>query len=137
MHEAWQGDGVWMLYDGACPMCSSVAHALRIRENYGALHLLNARTASDDPLYREVRRRGLDLDEGMVVAADGRLHHGADAVTFMARFGAPASPLSTVVNAVLRYRWAVDLTDPQPRAIRNGLLKRRGIGRTDTLGKDA
>ena len=136
MTEDWQRDGIWVLYDGACPMCSSVAHALQIRERYGALHLLNARTASNDPLYREVSRRGLELDEGMVIAANGRLHHGADAVTFMARFGASASPVSAIVKAVLRFRWVARVSYPWLRAVRNGLLKRRQIGRIDNLNRD-
>ena len=133
MSEDWQRGGVWVLYDGACPMCRSVVHALRIRERYGALHLLNARTASNDPLYREVTRRGLDLDEGMVIAADGRLHHGADAVTFLARFDASTSPAATAANAVIRFRWVAGIAYPLLRAIRNGLLKRRRIGRIDNL----
>ena len=58
-------------------------HALRLKTHYGAIHLLDARTSTSDPLYREVTARGLDLDEGMAIAADGQIHHGADAVTFV------------------------------------------------------
>ncbi|MCD8566648.1 MAG: DUF393 domain-containing protein, partial [Alphaproteobacteria bacterium] len=72
--------GVWFIYDGECPLCRSAAHALRIRKDYGALHLINAREAQNDPLVQEVNQRGLDLDEGMAIYADGR---------FLSRQGCP------------------------------------------------
>ncbi len=78
--------GVWFVYDGDCPMCNTAAHAFRIRQEHGSLHLVNAREASnDDPLIREINQRRLDLDEGMVIYCQDRFYHGSDALKFMAQ----------------------------------------------------
>jgi hypothetical protein len=79
--------GIYFVYDGDCPLCTSAALALRIKQDYGTLNLINAREAADHPHVRELTRRGLDLDEGMAIFADGRIYHGADALGFMARYG--------------------------------------------------
>jgi hypothetical protein len=114
-------------------MCSSVAQAFRIRERHGALHLLDARTSSTDPLYREASRRGLDLDEGIVIATEGRIHHGADAVRVMARYGDPRSPLMALAKPMFHFEWIASNLYPGLRAIRNRLLKNRNIGRIGNL----
>jgi len=59
--------GVWFVYDGACPVCTQAALALRIKEQFGQLHLLDARTASEHVLMQAINLQGLDLDEGMVI----------------------------------------------------------------------
>ena len=43
-------DGVWFVYDGDCPICTHAAEALRIKQEFGSLSLLNAREAVDEPL---------------------------------------------------------------------------------------
>lgn len=128
--------GVWFLYDGDCPMCRSVARAVRITHRYGSLFLLDARHSADHPLYAEVTRLGLDLDEGMVVHADGRFFHGAEALVFVARFGDPRNPLTLLSMAAFRLRSVAAVVYPVLRAVRNLLLWIRGIGRIDNLGRE-
>lgn len=57
-------------------MCTSAAHAIRLRQTYGQLHLVNAREAANDKLVQEITRRGIDLDEGVVIYAQDRFYHG-------------------------------------------------------------
>ncbi|MCD8497048.1 MAG: DUF4166 domain-containing protein [Alphaproteobacteria bacterium] len=130
-------DGIWFIYDGECPLCRSAAHALRIRKDYGALHLINAREAQDDPLVREVNQRGLDLDEGMAIYADGRFYHGKDALTFMARYGDTRNIFMAVCKALFWSDAFSTLTYPWMRGMRNWLLRRRGVGRIDNLNLKA
>lgn len=128
--------GIWFLYDGECPMCRSVAQAARIRKRFGSLHLIDARQAQDDPLYLEATRRGLSLDEGMVIYANGRLYHGEEALTFVARFGDPIN-LTTILSKVLfRFNLSASLLYPLLRGLRNMLLAIRGVGRIDNLVED-
>jgi predicted DCC family thiol-disulfide oxidoreductase YuxK len=133
MRETWDRDGVWFLYDGECPMCSSVAQALRIKQEYGSIHLLDARTSGGDPLFMEATRRGMDLDEGVLIAADGRLFQGLDAVKFMARFGEVSNPLTAVVRGVMWSDWVSGVIYPWMKSVRNMLLKRRDVARIDNL----
>lgn len=129
--------GVWFLYDGDCPLCRSLARAVRIRGRYGALHLLDARHAQDDPLYIEVTRRGLSLDEGMVIHADGRFFHGGAALTFVARFGDPVDPATIVAKLLFRLEAVAALLYPLLRAVRNALLRARGVDPIDNLARSA
>ncbi len=129
--------GIWFLYDGDCPMCRSVAQAVRIRKRYGSLHLVDARHAQDDPLYAEVTRRGLSLDEGMVIYADGRFFHGKDALTFVARFGDPINLTTIVSKGLFRLKAVAALLYPLLRATRNGLLRARGVDRINNLGRSS
>lgn len=126
-------EGFWLIYDGDCPVCRSVAHAIAIREKYGALNLVDARRAPDHLVCQRARAEGLDLDEGMVIFADGGVYHGAAAVSFLATFGEPTS-LLTRVGKLLNYSTGIStLTYAMLRAFRNILLRLRGIGRIDNL----
>ena len=126
-------DGVWFLYDGECPMCRSVAQAVRIRKRYGALHLLDVRQAQDHPLYLDVTRRGLSLDEGMVIYADGQVFHGKDALTFVARFGDPINPTTILSKVIFRAKVVAASLYPALRGCRNMLLAIKGVKQIDNL----
>lgn len=114
-------------------MCSSVAHGLRIKGEFGSIHLLDARTSGDDPLFIEATRRGIDLDEGVLIAAGGRLFHGRHAFKFMARFGDASNLLTAMVRGVMWSDWVSGVIYPWMRQIRGMLLKRRGVARIDNL----
>ncbi len=71
---------VRVVYDGDCPFCSAYARLTRLRQRHD-MELVNAREAPE--LVRRLRDRGYDVDEGMVVLADGDIHHGEDAAAFL------------------------------------------------------
>ena len=85
-----------IIYDGDCPFCSSYVTLLRLREQYD-VHLVDARK---EPAV--AARYGLDLNEGMVVDLDGKVHHGARAISLLARLSGTLSPLRSerVASAV-------------------------------------
>ncbi len=126
--------GVWFVYDGECPLCRSAAHALRIKKDYGDLHLVNAREArADDLLIKKINAQGLDLDEGMVIYADDRFHHGQDALRFMARYSDAKNAFSMFCKSLFWSRSLSALTYPWMRGVRNWLLRRKRVGRIDNL----
>jgi predicted DCC family thiol-disulfide oxidoreductase YuxK len=125
--------GIWFIYDGQCPLCNSAAHALRIKKDYGAIHLINAREASENPIVRQVTQRGLDLDEGMVIYAQGRFYHGKEALKFMARYGAARNIFTALCKGLFWSDMLSSLTYPWMRGTRNFLLRRKNVGRIDNL----
>ena len=121
--------GVWFVYDGACPLCSMAAQAVRIRQKLGPLHLIDARQAAQDPLLQEIRSRNLDLDEGMVIWWNGTFYHGREALRFMAEFAADDGGFNRLNRMLFRSEAASNWSYPKLRAVRNLLLRIRGVGK--------
>jgi predicted DCC family thiol-disulfide oxidoreductase YuxK len=133
VHYDQQGEGIWFVYDGDCPLCRTAALALRIRRQHGALHLLDARNDRDDPLLQEIARRNYDLDEGMVIWCAGRFYHGADALCFMAQFAESSGFFNRVNRLLFSSERSARLCYPWLRAMRNLLVRIRGAGKLDNL----
>lgn len=133
MNNPAEKEGVWFVYDGECPMCTSAAHALRIKKDYGAIHLINARDATDEPLVKDINKRGFDLDEGMVIYASGRFYHGKDALKFMARYGDAGNLFTAFCKSLFWSEAISSLTYPWMRGTRNWLLRRKKAERIDNL----
>lgn len=134
MSDLTEKEGVWFIYDGECPICTSAAQAMRIKKQYGSLHLLDARVANDtDILISELNQRGLDLDDGMVIYADNKFYHGKEALRFMARHGQVQNSFTALCKSLFWSKSLSSLTYPWMRGTRNLLLSRRHIGRIDNL----
>jgi len=127
-------NAIHFMYDGECPMCTNAALAYRLREKFGALQLVNAREVDDNtPLMQEIKRRGIDLDAGMVIVHDGRYYHGKDALKFMAKHGAPKDAFNVFVKSLFWSDWLCHMSYPFMRATRNWLLRRKKVGRINNL----
>lgn len=133
MNALTEENGVWFVYDGECPICNYAAEALRIKEAYGALHTINAREVNADPLIDEINRLGLDLDEGMVIYANGRFFHGKDALKFIANYGDNKNFFMMVFQGLFWSDAISSLIYPWLRGARNWLLKLRSVHRIDNL----
>lgn len=133
MNNVEKSAGVSFVYDGECPLCSNAAHALRIKKEYGEIHLINARDATNDPLVAEITKRGFDLDAGMVIHAEDRFYHGQDALKFMARYGDARNFFTAFCKSIFWSNTISSLTYPWMRGMRNLLLKRKDVGRIDNL----
>jgi predicted DCC family thiol-disulfide oxidoreductase YuxK len=77
---------VVVIYDGHCPFCANYVRLYRLRKLVGKVTLVDARSGSH-PALDEVRRRGLDLDEGMAVRWQDRLYYGSEALHVLALLG--------------------------------------------------
>ena len=134
MNALKEKEGVWFVYDGECPICQHAAKALRIKEDYGTLHTVNAREVSEDePLIKEINQLGLDLDEGMVIYTRGEFFHGKDALKFIAQYG---ESKNTFMAAAKGFFWSDHLSRlmyPWMRGARNWFLRRKKVHRIDNL----
>lgn len=128
-----QPEGVWFVYDGDCPICTTAARVLRIKQAVGELHLLNARDNRDHPLVTEINQRNLDLDEGMVIKYRGELYHGRDALHFMALFGSDSGWFNRLNAVLFRSKTMARLCYPAMRAGRNLLLRLKGVSKIGNL----
>ncbi len=125
--------GVWFVYDGECPICCYAAEALKIKQDYGTLHTLNALEHDNDPLILEINRLGLDLDEGMVIYANKKFYHGKQALKFMARYGEVKNPSMAVFKGFFWSDFLLKLVYPWLRGARNLLLRQKNVSRIDNL----
>lgn len=133
MSHDLQQQGVWFVYDGECPVCHYAAHALRLKQQHGELHLIDARTHENHPLLTAINEKGLDLDEGMVIFCDGRFYHGETALGFMAVHGEAQGIFNRVNRLLFRSETLAKLIYPWMRATRNRLLKVRRKRPIDNL----
>ena len=109
-----------IIYDGGCPVCRTYVRFTKF-EHDRPLTYIDARQYPD--LVSQLSKQGVELDEGLVVAVDDQLHHGADAMHVLAgltrRRGfwnrAMAWPFSTQRSSRILY--------PVFRAGRNLLLR--------------
>ncbi|MCB1502666.1 MAG: DUF393 domain-containing protein [Bauldia sp.] len=122
--------GVTVIYDGDCPLCSRYVHALRIREAAGAVELVDARTCPD--LVARFRAGGVDLDEAFVCFVDEELYAGGDAVNILALLSGESGALNRLNYHIFGNRAVSRRLYPLLRAVRNGLLTIRGIGKLNT-----
>src|SRR5690606_9601723 len=100
---------------------------------YGSLHTINAREINTDPLIAEINRRGLDLDEGMVIYADGQFFYGKDALRFIARYGENKNLFMMTFKGLFWSDRLSRLMYPWLRGTRNWLLRQRNVQRIDNL----
>lgn len=127
---------VWFIYDGDCPICSTAAHALQIRKSIGELRLVNARDDKDHPLLLEINKRQLDLDEGMVLKYVDGFYHGEDALHMMALLGSGKGWLNRMNALLFRSKFIATVCYPVMRAIRNTLLRFKGVRQIRNLTLD-
>ena len=119
-------DGLWIVYDGDCPFCSSYVRLYRLREVTGRVHLIDARASH--PILAEIEALGLDLDAGMAVKAAGHFYHGAEALQFLAILGGGDGVFNRLNRALFRHpRLARTL---YPWMVRGRLLTLRLLGRS-------
>ena len=118
-------DEIALIYDGECPVCTAYSCSVDVDEGKASgIRRINAR--SDDALVKQAKEAGVDLDEGMVVLHEGKMYHGAEALSIMARL-APERGVGNRLNRLLfSNATASRLAYPALRAGRNTLLKLLG-----------
>lgn len=137
MRDSLNEKGIWFVYDGECPLCKTAALALKIKAEYGELHLLNARDDHDHWLIKEINHRKYDLDEGMIIHDGNRFYHGKDALRFMAKYGENKGVFNLLNKAMYWSDTVALVIYPWLRGIRNALLRRKSVKRIDNLNLEA
>lgn len=137
MNNLSPNNEIWFVYDGECPLCKKAALALRIKQDYGTLHLLNAREAENNLLLHKINSLALDLDEGMVIYDGKKFYHGKDVLRFMAKYG-DNKGLFNITNKVFFWSdFLAKIIYPWLRGIRNTLIKQKNVTKIDNLNLKA
>jgi predicted DCC family thiol-disulfide oxidoreductase YuxK len=121
---------ILLVYDPQCPACDAYCRAVHRHGSPAGLRLVDAR--AERAVMGEITRRGLDIDEGMVLVADGTFHYGADAIHALAQLNRPgaAGALNRWLFGSLR---RARILYPWLRSGRNLLLKLLGRTRINNL----
>jgi predicted DCC family thiol-disulfide oxidoreductase YuxK len=118
----------YLLYDGECPVCSAYVAMSRLRQLHPGLQVLNAR--SEPELVAELRGKGYEINEGMVLCLGGAIHFGADATRMIALLGraSPSRWRRTALGLIGSAPWSRRLY-PWLNRGRHALLRMLGRGR--------
>jgi predicted DCC family thiol-disulfide oxidoreductase YuxK len=116
-----------LVYDRECPVCTAYCKALAIRQLDRKMQILNAR--EDHPEVREIKRRGIDLDEGFVLRIGADYYHGAEAIHRLALLSTPSGLFNRLNYFIFRSQTLSRLLYPVLRLGRNLLLAILGRSR--------
>lgn len=115
---------ITIIYDGDCPLCDNYIHRLRLVENCGAVHLVDART--DTALTRSYWAQGYDLDEGMIVVVGDAVYYGATAATALACLSSNSTLFNRIYHWILSHGTIAKLVYPLMKACRRIALRIKG-----------
>jgi DCC1-like thiol-disulfide oxidoreductase len=87
-----------VIYDGECPFCKRFAKFHAIRRNAGDIELINAR--EKPVLVHELRSKGMEINDGLVVIWRGHHYHGAEGMCLLSLLGAESGAF-TMLNKFL------------------------------------
>jgi predicted DCC family thiol-disulfide oxidoreductase YuxK len=108
---------LFIIYDGDCPFCSAYAKMLRLRETFGAVQLISAR--SDDPVIQEIQKQGIQTDKGIVVKWQGSFLQADEAMHFLAMASTSSSLLLKINQWLFRSPQFTNRIYPYLYAARN------------------
>ena len=87
-----------IIYDGDCPFCSAYVRMVRLRRAFGAVRLVDARSA--EPIVSEIEAAGLDLDKGMVLILNNERYHGAECLHRIALMSTSSGLFNRITKAI-------------------------------------
>ena len=83
----------YLLYDGECPACRSYVAFSRLRKLYPHIAVIDAREALG--LVSDLRARGYEVNDGMMLRLDGAYHYGPAATRMIAELAGPSGGMLT------------------------------------------
>lgn len=113
-----------LIYDGECPFCSAYVRFLRLREAFGDIQLVDART--DTALVADLKSKDIDLDEGMVLQIGDQVYHGADCIHVLSLMSGESGLFNRFNGWVFRSPTRSRFLYPILRAGRNAALAMLG-----------
>jgi len=121
---------VQVVYDEQCPFCSAYVKLMQLKEHH-AVELIRAR--GGHPLLADIKRQGLDLDEGMVVKIGEQWFHGDGAMHRLALLSSDTVWLRRFSSWVFASSLRSRLLYPVLRAGRNLALRLLGRRKINNL----
>ncbi len=120
-------DDIIFVYDGQCPLCQMGANLYRVRENVGNLITVDARSEKQHPIMQEINNAKLNLDIGMVVKYQEKLHQGEAALHLMAQLGDDKGLYNKTNRLLFRSQRLAKIGYPPLRLARNIALHIKGV----------
>ena len=109
-----------VIYDGDCPFCNRFAKFYAIRSNAGDIELINAR--EKPVLVHELRSKGMEINDGMVVIWRGHHYHGAEGMCLLSRLGAESGAFTMLNNFLFCNKYVAGTIYPALAAGRRLIL---------------
>ncbi len=122
---------VEVVYDRDCPICDYYCQRIDVDQSAGDLVRIDAR--QDSNILQEITELGLDIDEGMVVKADGKIYYGSDAIHKLANLSSRKGFVNRLAYSVFRWPRVARFLYPVLAACRNLLLRILGRSRINNL----
>ena len=116
-----------IIYDGDCIFCANFVRLVALKNTVGPVDLIDAR--GSDPRIKAYWRAGYDLHEGMLFALDGRIYHGADALTRISLLSIGSTRLNRMVRLIFSNHAVSSVLYPALKFGRNIILVLRGKGK--------
>jgi len=91
-----------VVYDDDCPLCANFVRLYSVRKNAGGVELINAR--EQPALVRELRSKGMEINEGMIVVWRGHHYFGAEAMNLLAILGNDSGLIGMLNRLLFRNR---------------------------------
>ena len=115
-----------LLYDGACPFCSSVSRYYEMKEAFPGLEIISLRDG--DKLKTLDLPRELDFNLGMIlIQSDGQLTQGAQALREISRHLSGPKWGDQIFAQLGRLKWVSELAYPIVFKARAWVLDSRHI----------
>ncbi|MEO0443071.1 MAG: DCC1-like thiol-disulfide oxidoreductase family protein [Pseudomonadota bacterium] len=122
---------ILLIYDKQCPACDFYCNIVRIRESVGELVLVDARESSE--VMDDITKRGLDIDQGMVLKVGDQLYYGADAIYILSTMGSQSGLFNRFNYWLFKSRSRSAMLYPILKSGRNVLLKLLGKTKINNL----
>ena len=113
-----------IIYDGECPFCSHYIAMIRLRETYGIVELIDAR--SDHPLVHQIHSDGWDFNDGMALVQGETRYFGPDCMNRIALLSTGSGLFNRVNAAIFRSPGLAKLLYPMLKHGRNLTLRLMG-----------
>lgn len=129
-------ESVIVIYDKECPACDNYCQWIRINESLqqGGQRELSLIDAREHPEYvKEATRRGLDIDQGMVVLVNDAFYYGSDAIHVLALMGSRVGLFNRFNHWLFKSKPRAYFLYPVFRSLRNILLKLLGKTKINNL----
>jgi len=126
-----ESNDVELVYDKQCPICEFYCQRIDVKESTGRLVRIDARDNSD--IMQDITALGLDIDEGMVVRVENKLHYGADAIHELAFLSSGKGFVNAMAKLTFGSRAMARVLYPFFRFVRNLFLKMLGRTRINNL----
>lgn len=128
-NEAAAQTDLAIIYDGECPFCSAYVRLVRLKEAVRPVRLIDARR--DPEIVSLLRRKGIEVDDTMVVTYGGATYAGAEAIELLSLLSSDAGFLNRIMARLLRDKRRAKRLYPLLRAGRNLSLRLLGRRRID------